>query len=44
MHMAWERLALVTAILLPTFGLMVLVALMAIEAGHTHAIRQLFFR
>ena len=44
MHLAWERLALVTAILLPTFGLVVLVALMAIEAGHTHAIRQLFFR
>ena len=44
MHLAWERLALVTAILLPTFGLFVLVALMAIEAGHTHAIRQLFFR
>jgi len=44
MHLAWERLALVTAILLPTFGLLVLVALMAIEAGHTHAIRQLFFR
>jgi len=44
MHMAWERLALVTAILLPVGALAVLVALMAIEGGHTHAVRQLFFR
>ena len=44
MHMAWERLALVTAILLPVGALIVLVALMAIEGGHTHAVRQLFFR
>ena len=44
MHMAWERLALVCAILLPPLALLVLVALMAIEAGHTQAIRQLFFR
>jgi cytochrome c oxidase subunit IV len=44
MHMKWERLALVTAILLPVGALAVLVALMAIEGGHTHAMRQLFFR
>ena len=44
MHMAWERLALLTAILLPTLGLLVLVGLMAAEAGHTHLTRLLFFR
>ncbi len=44
MHMAWERLALLTAILLPTLCLLVLVGLMASEAGHTHLTRLLFFR
>lgn len=44
MHFAWERLSLVTAILLPVGALFVLVALMAIEGGHTHALRQFFFR
>ena len=44
MHMAWERLSLITAILLPPLCLLVLVALMAIEADHTHLTRVLFFR
>ena len=44
MHMAWERLALLSAILLPTLCLLVLVGLMASEAGHTHLTRLLFFR
>lgn len=44
MHMAWERLALVYAILLPPLCLLVLVALMAIEADYTFATRLLFFR
>ena len=44
MHMAWERLALVCAILLPPLALLVLVGLMASEAGHTHLTRLLFFR
>ena len=44
MHMAWERLALVCAILLPPLCLLVLVAMMALEAEHTFAIRSLFFR
>lgn len=44
MHMAWERLALIYAILLPPLALLVLVGLMASEAGHTHLARQLFFR
>ncbi len=44
MHMAWERLALVTAILLPPTALLVLVGLMAAEAEHTLLSRLLFFR
>jgi cytochrome c oxidase subunit 4 len=43
MHMAWERLALVYAILLPPLALLVLVALMALEGGHTFGTRLLFF-
>lgn len=43
MHMAWERLALISAILLPTLALLVLVGLMASEAGHTHLARLLHF-
>lgn len=43
MHMAWERLALVCAILLPPLALLVLVGLMASEAGHTLLSRLLFF-
>src|SRR4029079_8022367 len=35
MHMAWERLALKIAILLPTFALLVLIGLMAIEGTYT---------
>ena len=44
MHMAWERLSLVYAILLPPLALLVLVWLMAEEAGHTLLTRLLFFR
>jgi cytochrome c oxidase subunit 4 len=43
MHMAWERLALVYAILLPPLCLLVLVGLMAAEADHTFLTRLLFF-
>ena len=43
MHMAWERLSLVYAILLPPLCLLVLVGLMAAEAGHTYLTRLLFF-
>lgn len=43
MHMAWERLALLCAILLPPLALLVLVALMALEAEHTLFSRLLFF-
>lgn len=44
MHMRWERLALVYAILLPPLCLLVLVALMTAEADYTFLTRILFFR
>lgn len=44
MHMAWERLALVCAILLPPLAVLVLVGLMAAEADHTFLTRLFFFR
>ncbi|PPE71552.1 cytochrome C oxidase subunit IV family protein [Caldimonas thermodepolymerans] len=44
MHLAWERLALVCAILLPPLCLLVLVALMALEGEHTFLTRLEFFR
>ena len=43
MHMAWERLALVYAILLPPVLLAVFVAIMVFESDYTHLIRVLFF-
>ena len=44
MHMAWERLALVYAILLPPLCLLVLVWLMAEEADYTFLTRGVFFK
>ena len=43
MHMMWERLALIYAILLPPLCLLVLVALMALEADYTFGLREIFF-
>jgi cytochrome c oxidase subunit IV len=43
MHMAWERMALVCAILIPPIALLVLVGMMVSEAGHTFLSRVLFF-
>ena len=43
MHMAWERMALAYAILMPTGCLLVLIALMAIEANYTFLTRSFFF-
>ena len=43
MHMAWERLALVIAILLPPGALLVLMAMMAVEADYTNLSRLIFF-
>ena len=39
MHMAWERLALKLAILLPPLALLVLLGLMAIEGDYTFVTR-----
>ncbi len=43
MHMAWERLALVYAIVLPPLALLVLVAIASSEAAYTYLTRGLFF-
>jgi cytochrome c oxidase subunit 4 len=43
MHMAWERLALLYAILLPPVLVLVFVAIMVFESEHTHLTRLLFF-
>ena len=43
MHMAWERLALIYAILLPPIAVLVFVALMVPEAHHTLLTRLAFF-
>ena len=43
MHMAWERLALVYAILVPPLCLLVLVGLMATEADYVFLSRVSFF-
>jgi cytochrome c oxidase subunit IV len=39
MHMAWERLALKMAILVPPFTLLILISLMAIEGDYTFITR-----
>ena len=43
MHMMWERLALMYAILVPTLLLMVLVGIGALEADYTFFTRSVFF-
>jgi len=43
MHMAWERLALAYAILLPPVLLMVFVSIMVFESDYTRFLRILFF-
>lgn len=43
MHMVWERLAMVYAILLPPIAIMVFVALMALESEYTFFTRGFFF-
>ena len=44
MHMAWERLALIYAILVPPVLVLVFVALMTLEADYTLFTRELFFK
>jgi len=43
MHMAWERLALVYAILVPPLVVMVFVAIMVSESSHTLVTRITYF-
>jgi cytochrome c oxidase subunit IV len=43
MHMAWERLALISAILVPPVLVLVFVALMVFEADYTLFTRMTFF-
>jgi caa(3)-type oxidase subunit IV len=43
MHMMWERLALMYAILVPTLLLMVLLGIGALEADYTFLTRGVFF-
>ena len=43
MHMAWERLALTYAILLPPVLVLVFVAIMVFESDYTHLLRVMFF-
>lgn len=43
MHMAWERLALATAILVPPLAVLVFVATMALEGDYTRLTRASFF-
>ena len=40
MHMRWERLSLVSAILLPPAAILVLVLFLGIEGGYISALRQ----
>jgi cytochrome c oxidase subunit 4 len=43
MHMAWERLSLVYAILVPMSAVLVFVAIMVLESSHTLLSRATFF-
>ena len=43
MHMAWERLAMAYAILLPPIALLVFVTLMVLESNYTEWTRVVFF-
>ncbi len=43
MHMAWERLALVYAILVPTGALLILISLMSLEGDYTFLTRGTYF-
>lgn len=43
MHMMWERMAIICAILIPPGALLVLIALMALEADYTYITRLIYF-
>ena len=44
MHMAWERLALMYAILFPPVAILVFIGIMTFEADYTVLTRYLFFK
>jgi len=43
MHMAWERMTLITAILLPPIAILFLIAFMAAEGNYILTIRELVY-
>lgn len=43
MHMMWERLALLYAIIVPPLLVLVFVAIMALESDYTFATREVYF-
>ena len=43
MHMMWERLSLIYAVLIPPLVLLVFVALMTFESDYTYLTRETFF-
>lgn len=43
MHMMWERMALITAILIPPLCILMLIALMLMESQYTFLSRMIFF-
>jgi cytochrome c oxidase subunit IV len=43
MHMKWERMALICAIIVPPAALLVLCGLMAMESHYVNNIRHMFF-
>ncbi len=43
MHMMWERLSLITAILVPPLAILALVLFLAVEGNYITMLRQLFF-
>lgn len=44
MHMMWERMAIMCAILIPPGAILILIALMSMEADYTFLTRLLFFQ
>lgn len=44
MHMMWERMALIYALLFPPVAILVFVGIMIFEANYTHLTRLLFFK
>ena len=43
MHIAWERLAVIYLLAIPPLAIVVLIALMTVEADYTHLIRTTYF-